>query len=401
VDKKLFGMEYYLLMSILSAILFMTVVLFIDYHVFRRIIGNFQGNSSGSKKPQLSSSMDSDVAEENERVKGMSNDEVKKSNLVLRGLTKYYAKNFMAVNQLHLNVESCECFGLLGVNGAGKTSTFKMLTGDETITDGDAFINGISIKNDLGSIYEMISYCPQFDAVLPELTGYETLKIYSLLRGIPKSELNESIEILSKELGFHEHLHKKVKVFSGGNRRKLSVALAILGNPQLIFLDEPTTGIDVQAKRTIWDTIKKVVASGSAVILTSHSMDECEALCTKIGIMVKGEFHCLGSVQHLKNKYSKGFILTVKMDQDDDNLMRQIKDRIESNFASTELREKYIDILTFHINNADIKWSQVFGFMAQLKREMSISHYTLTQMSLEQVFLYFEKTKNKTANVGT
>jgi ATP-binding cassette, subfamily A (ABC1), member 3 len=120
-------------------------------------------------------------------------------------------------------------------------------------------------------------------------------------------------------------------------------------------------------------------------------MDECEALCTKIGIMVSGEFKCLGSVQHLKNKYSQGFVLTIKMGKDDEQLLLNVQHRVCDVFRMAELKERYLDILTFHITNTQLKWSEVFRICANLKEELNIQDYGLTQMSLEQVFMIFSK----------
>jgi ATP-binding cassette subfamily A (ABC1) protein 3 len=186
--------------------------------------------------PLLSENLDNDVNAEIQKVKEMTNEQIGESNLVLKGLTKYYG-NFLAVNQLYLDVEESACFGLLGINGAGKTSTFKMMTGDELITSGDAYVRGYSMKNQLDKVHQLIGYCPQYDAILPELTGIETLRIFSLIRGIPKQLIAETINRYSHELGFHQHLKKQLKAYSGGNKRKLSTCLALLGNPQLTFLD--------------------------------------------------------------------------------------------------------------------------------------------------------------------
>jgi ATP-binding cassette, subfamily A (ABC1), member 3 len=124
-------------------------------------------------------------------------------------------------------------------------------------------------------------------------------------------------------------------------------------------------------------------------------MDECEAICTRIGILVSGQFKCLGSAQHLKNKYSKGFVITIKMTEDDENLVREIESRVTNEFGqSTKLKEKYLKILTFHTTNTELKWSQMFGILARLKNEMAISDYALTQMTLEQVFLVIAKKFN-------
>lgn len=206
-----------------------------------------------------------------------------------------------------------ECFGLLGVNGAGKTSTFKMLTGDEKISLGEAWIRGYSLKNNMHEVHQQIGYCPQFDALIEDLTGRETLSIFCLLRGLENRRIFSTIIHLAIELNFVKHLDKKIKEYSGGNKRKLSTAISLIGNPVLIYLDEPTTGMDPGAKRQLWNMVCKVRKTGKSIVLTSHSMEECEALCTRLAIMVNGEFKCLGSVQHLKSKFSKGFILTIKV----------------------------------------------------------------------------------------
>lgn len=210
-----------------------------------------------------------------------------------------------------------ECFGLLGVNGAGKTSTFKMLTGDVKISSGEAFVRGISLKTDMPDVHKIIGYCPQFDALIEDLTGRETLEMFALLRGVRRNEINALSIRLANELNFMKHIDKKVMEYSGGNKRKLSTAVALIGNPVVVYLDEPTTGMDPGAKRHLWNMVSKIRSSGKSIVLTSHSMEECEALCTRLAIMVNGEFKCLGSTQHLKNKFSKGFLLTVKVQKNE------------------------------------------------------------------------------------
>lgn len=150
-------------------------------------------------------------------------------------------------------------------------------------------------------------------------------------------------------------------------------------------------GIDPYSKRQLWTVVNKTRNSGKSVILSSHSMDECEALCTRIAIMVAGEFKCLGSAQHLKNKFSKGFNLTIKMKRDDESELLQINKRIYELFPMAQLKEKYLDLITFDIPTETLKWSEVFGMMSQLKSENTINDFTVTQMSLEQVFLHFTK----------
>lgn len=206
-----------------------------------------------------------------------------------------------------------ECFGLLGVNGAGKTTTFKMMTGDERISSGAAYVQGLSLESNMNSIYKMIGYCPQFDALLDDLTGREVLRIFCMLRGVQESRIKHLSEDLAKSFGFMKHIDKRTHAYSGGNKRKLSTAIAVIGSPSVIYLDEPTTGMDPAARRQLWNMVCRIRDSGKSIVLTSHSMEECEALCTRLAIMVNGEFKCIGSTQHLKNKFSKGLILKIKV----------------------------------------------------------------------------------------
>lgn len=193
--------------------------------------------------PELTESTqtDVDVKDEKERINEMESSEYPTYNLVMKNMSRYY-KDFLAVNQLCVGIEHSECFGLLGINGAGKTSTFKMLTGDIKISHGEAFIQGISLKTNMKEVHKRIGYCPQFDALIDDLTGRETLRLFALSRGIPKFKLREVIDKLSSDLNFAIHLDKQVRAYSGGNKRKLSTAVALLGNPVIVYLDEPTTG---------------------------------------------------------------------------------------------------------------------------------------------------------------
>ncbi len=190
-------------------------------------------------------------------------------------------------------------------------------------------------------MHKKIGYCPQFDALIEELTGRETLNIFAMIRGIPRSQIEEASQKLADKLNFSQHLDKPVKSYSGGTKRKLSTALALIGDPQVIFLDEPTTGMDPGAKRQLWNVLINERNRGKSLILTSHSMEECEALCTRLAIMVQGQFKCLGSTQHLKNKFSKGFILTIKIGKDEsqrgDERLEEIKRFVIEQFPYAEL----------------------------------------------------------------
>lgn len=227
-----------LLLLLLSGIFYLTICILKDLHVFGKLFAKLFVKE---EKFPTTGNVDADVQAEIDRVNSMTDSEIVSSNLVVKNLSKFYG-NFLAVNKLCLTVDRAECFGLLGINGAGKTTCFKMLTGDETITTGDAFTQGFSMKNQMNKVNKRIGYCPQFDALLLDLTGRETLIIFCLLRGIPKDDMEMIYTNLSSELGFWRHLDKQVKAYSGGSKRKLSTALALIGDPNLIFLDEPTSG---------------------------------------------------------------------------------------------------------------------------------------------------------------
>ena len=232
------GIGKNLVYTSLVAIFLVAILLLNEYRIFEIIIYKIKGIRDVS--PPNEANEDSDVSEEKLKIRAI-NTSNNQYNLLLKDITKYYG-NFLAVNQLCLGVSNYECFGLLGVNGAGKTTTFKMMTGDENISSGNGWICGLNLKTEVKEVHKMIGYCPQFDALLDDLTGRETLTMYCLLRGITYKESRVIAEQLSRDFDFHRHFNKKVKDYSGGNKRKLSSALAFIGDPKLIFLDEPTTG---------------------------------------------------------------------------------------------------------------------------------------------------------------
>nr|XP_022911475.1 ATP-binding cassette sub-family A member 3-like isoform X1 [Onthophagus taurus] len=351
--------------------------------------------------PEITDEQDEpDVLEEKRKVR-MGEITPRDYSIVLKDVTKCYNKHIIAVNQLCLGVKGAECFGLLGLNGAGKTTTFKMMTGDITISKGDIWIYGWNAQSAMKHIHKNIGYCPQFDALIYDFTGIETLTMYCLLRGITLNESKVIAKMLSREFDFLRHSNKRVRYYSGGTKRKLSAAIAVINDPPIIFLDEPTTGMDPVSRRKIWNTFCRLRDSGKCLILTSHSMEECEALCTRLAIMVNGIFKCLGTTQHLKNKYSQGYTLTIKIKRPESGReinktdIEPIEQFVRNNFPNAVLQERYQELLTFYINDKRLKWSVMFGLMETAKKYLNIEDYSLGQCSLEQVFLSFTKFQRK------
>uniref|UniRef100_A0A8D2J234 P-type phospholipid transporter n=1 Tax=Varanus komodoensis TaxID=61221 RepID=A0A8D2J234_VARKO len=327
---------------------------------------------------------DEDVAEERQRIiSGGSKTDI----LKLQELTKRYAgQQVPAVDRLCVSVRPGECFGLLGVNGAGKTTTFKMLTGDTEVTSGEAIVAGHSVLSQISDVHQNMGYCPQFDAIDDLLTGREHLCLYAHLRGVPAAEVKRVAEWGIQKLGLLTYADQLAGTYSGGNKRKLSTAIALIGCPPLVLLDEPTTGMDPQSRRFLWNSIVSVIRDGRAVVLTSHSMEECEALCTRLAIMVKGTFKCLGTIQHLKYKYGDGYIVTMKIKPPKAGLMPDLsltEHFIQVNFPGSVQREKHHNMLQYQICTCSL--ARIFRLILSNKDNLNIEEYSVTQTTLDQV----------------
>ena len=221
--------------------------------------------------------------------------------------------NTIAIKNLNFCIKPGECFGLLGLNGAGKTTTFKCITQEIAQDNGSIFINGQNIAGRFNELNELFGYCPQFDAIFEHLTVYENLEFFARIKGIKYTLINKLVNSMIKEMSLEEFTDKISGRLSGGNKRKLAVAISLIGNHPIILLDEPSTGMDPEARRFMWSVIHKISTKGSSVIMTTHSMDEAETLCKRMGIMVNGEFVCLGKANEIKEKYGFGYEIDVRI----------------------------------------------------------------------------------------
>ncbi|KAL4616614.1 ATP-binding cassette sub-family A member 12, partial [Arapaima gigas] len=334
---------------------------------------------------------DEDVTKERHRV---ANGDASSDLLQVNQLSKVYRhmrKKFQAVKTLSVGIPTGECFGLLGVNGAGKTTTFKMLTGDISPTTGTA-----QIRNWDGRMVDIIDcrnkgisigYCPQVDALDELLTAEEHLYFYARIRGISRREIDKEVNYLLRKLELDFYRNNISESYSCGTRRKLSTALALIGHPQILLLDEPSSGMDPRSKRHLWRIISEVKGK-CAVVLTSHSMEECEALCTRLAIMVKGQFRCLGTLQHIKNRFGSGF--TVKMhlavtSYDVDS----ITNFMQFHFPSTYLKEQHSSMVEYHVPMATGGVADIFHQLEANKAALQIKHFSVSQTTLDEVFINF------------
>ena len=230
-------------------------------------------------------------------------------------LVKRY-KNLTAVNKLNLEIQQGELFSLLGVNGAGKTTTIKMLTCITKPTDGDAFIGGYSITKQPEQVKRLISVSPQETAVAPNLSVKENLELMCGIHGFPKEKSNAKIKELTEQFAVDSVLKRKAGKLSGGWQRRVSIAMALISEPKILFLDEPTLGLDVIARHELWDMIRSLKGKVT-VILTTHYMEEAESLSDRIGIMKDGNLLAVGTTEELKimtgaKDFESAFVSIVK-----------------------------------------------------------------------------------------
>lgn len=231
------------------------------------------------------------------------------------GLTKTY-KELTAVDRLDLTIPQGELFSLLGVNGAGKTTTIKMLCCLTRPTAGDAFLNGSSILTDPAGVKARIGVSPQETAVAPNLTVQENLELMCGVHGFTREKQMQKVRQIAEELGLGDILKRKAGKLSGGWQRRLSIAMALIGEPEILFLDEPTLGLDVLARSDLWEVIRALKGK-ITIILTTHYMEEAEALSNEIGIMKDGRLLALGTAQALKERagaerFEDAFVAIVK-----------------------------------------------------------------------------------------
>ena len=231
------------------------------------------------------------------------------------GLTKKY-KKLVAVDNLSLDIQKGELFSLLGINGAGKTTTIKMLSCLSTPTDGDAIVLGHSIKNEPHAVKSLIAVSPQETAVASGMTVRENLELICGIYLFSKEKTKEKINGLSTLLGLESVMDRRASKLSGGYARRLSIAMALISEPEILFLDEPTLGLDVIARSELWDLISSLKGRVT-IILTTHYMEEAEALSDRIGIMKDGKLLICDTAENIKkaagkDKFEEAFIEIVK-----------------------------------------------------------------------------------------
>nr|QST14978.1 ABCA5 protein [Diaphanosoma celebensis] len=406
------------------------------------------GDAESSATEAYRGKGDSDVRDENVRVQRLLHDSSQQPVVLIHGLGKTYASAESgsssgcrrlkqrtgvrpAVKSLSFAVKAGEVFGLLGHNGAGKTTTMKIITAEEAPSLGRVRVAGHDITSNLSAAFKALGYCPQHDALWRNITVREHLEAYAAIRGIEPAHIDRVVNLFLRGLQIEQHAGKLSKNCSGGTRRKLSYAVSMLGRPAIVLMDEPSTGMDPQSKRFLWNTISASFQGQRGAILTTHSMEEADALCSRVGIMVKGrtwnhidgrwmappsalfifhggqcEMRCLGTSQHLKNRYGNGYVLEIKLkslssetsgsasavDVAAERVRRKEKltDFVRRLFRDALIEESFEDRLIFGLAQENVvSLADTFNSLEGARDDLSIEEYSLSQTTLEQVFIRF------------
>ncbi len=306
-----------------------------------------------------------------------------KNIIEIRGLTKQFG-GFTAVDNMNLNVREGEIFGFLGPNGAGKTTTISMLTTLIKPTSGTARIAGYDLDSEGASIRAVIGVVPQLFSLFPELTGEENLAYIGKLYGMSNSQIRERSYYLLKTVSLYEHRSRIAGVFSGGMKQRLSLAASLMSNPKILFMDEPTTGLDPQSRIAIRELTKKLNKDGMTIIYTTHDMDEADKICDSITIMDMGKIVAHGTNEELKQKITSYHSLEVEIESPTNEIVSALKKL--PYILSVEMKNNLINITVKEKDEIFHKLSDFF--YSRGKRVLEIR---FKEPSLEDVFIQLTK----------
>lgn len=296
-----------------------------------------------------------------------------------------------AVKEVCLGIPSGSVFGLLGMNGAGKTTLLHCIQGKLQMSDGDAYIGDSSCVNDLEAVRQRFGVCPQHDILWEFVTPREHLRAFAHLRGIPDSAVESAVSQLIERLDLSEKADAVSSTLSGGQKRRLSIALSVIGSPDVVFLDEPTTGLDPNTRRFVWNYILEL-RQNRVVVLTTHSMEEADALCSRLGIMVNGRLLSLGTPQQLKSEHGSGYRLLLRLDEGRTDQAAAVEGLLRDAYGdalTSELVASSETLRVFSVAGSDIKLGGLFQLMEDNREEKGIVDYSVSQTTMEQVFTKF------------
>lgn len=296
----------------------------------------------------------------------------------VRGLTKRYGE-FTAVDHLNLRVEKGEFYSLLGPNGAGKTTTINMLNTLLDPSEGSVSINGLSLNADRNSIRRQIGVVPQEISLYDELSAFDNLRFFGSLYGITESLLRVRIHHLLEEFGLIDRMSEKIKHYSGGMKRRINIASALLHQPALVFMDEPTVGIDPQSRNNIYEAIQRLRKDGVTILYTTHYMEEAERFSDRIGIIDHGTIIAEGTLAQLYTRAGHGDSMVIELAEINEKQFIQIQNLNGVVVSRTENR------IQFHGDDLRKKIPSIMLMITELG--LDLIHLDIRKPDLEAVFL--------------
>jgi len=299
---------------------------------------------------------------------------------------------FRAVNNFSLAVKKAECVGLMGPNGSGKSSTINTLSGYQVATAGTAFIAGVDINQDMDAVHMMMGICPQENVIWNSLTAGEHLTFYGRLKGLSGDALENDIIEKLEQVQLLEVRHKKAGEYSGGMKRRLCVAISLIGSPKIILLDEPTTGLDIGAKRSLWSVIKKVKNSAS-VLMVTHSIEEATECCDRLCVMEQGQAVTIDTLARLEERYVNSYKLTFSID--DYSRQPEIEAFVHENLSPNAVLTAFLGgVAMFEISKKDVSISQVFAKVSAAKKRLGVTDWGVSNTTLEEAIIRMQSEKD-------
>ncbi|KAK7292225.1 hypothetical protein RIF29_08001 [Crotalaria pallida] len=380
------------------------VVLFVAYCIdhgrspLSFLKGSQKKHSSSTRKPSIRKQQDNalvhlekpDIIQEREKVEQLVHEPTINHAIVCDNLKKVYPgrdgnSENIAVRGLSLVVPQGECFGMLGPNGAGKTSFISMMIGLTKPTSGTAYVQGQDIRTQMNGIYTTMGVCPQHNLLWECLTGREHLLFYGRLKNLKGSALTQAVEESLKSLNiFHGGVaDKRAGSYSGGMKRRLSVAISLIGDPRVVYMDEPSTGLDPASRNSLWNVVKHA-KKDRAIILTTHSMEEAEVLCDRLGIFVNGSLQCVGNPKELKSRYGGTYVFTITTPSDNEkdveNMVLQLSPNANKIYHLSGTQK-------FELPKEEVRIATVFRAVENAKRHFTVSAWGLADTTMEDVFI--------------
>ncbi|XP_072141343.1 phospholipid-transporting ATPase ABCA3-like [Dermacentor andersoni] len=391
---------------LVEAVVLLAFVAFMDaapYHRLRRkVLARFRRREDPALSPNhdegprlATSPLDSDVAHESAVVEKLASEpKSPEYALVVRKLTKSFGP-CRGVNNVSFALKRGQCLGIIGVTGSGKTKLMQLLTATSECSSGDVYIGSWSLLRTPREYASNIGYCPEALGLPEHLTGREVIELICVLRGFRLDDTAAMANNLLRVMELPKVANVIVKHYTPGDKRKLCIAIALAGLPSVILLDEPSTGVDVAAQAQIRRSLSIIRESTDcAILLTSNSMQQCEVLCDRIGILLAGQLECIGTVDELKSKFGRGYTIIIRLRQesaDDSDYHEDLTNDMKGQFHGCHLEHCCQGVLEYRIIATYTTWSEMFSKMVAIQKKYRFKEFYVSDTTLEQIFVSYAR----------